>query len=105
MNKDEIETKVKDVLSKGAKASKDAFDKASDKVQVFTDKSVLRIEKHQFETKRDVKYKELGMKLSQLLCEGATVTSDNQEELEILNSIQSEIVSFSEKIKERERLI
>lgn len=103
INKEEIENKVKEMVSKGAKASKEALAKAGDKVQDFTDKSMIKIEKHQLETKRDCKYEELGLKLSQLLLEGATISASNPDDIMILNDIQKEIIELSEKIKEKEQ--
>lgn len=103
MNTEELGKKVKDMFSKGARASKDAFEKAGDKVQDFTDKSVIKIEKRQLETKRDCKYEELGLKLSQLLLEGATISASNPDDVMILNDIQKEIIELSEKIKEKEQ--
>ena len=44
-----------------AQASKEALEKAGDKVQDFTDKSVTKIEIHKLETKRDCKYEEMGL--------------------------------------------
>lgn len=104
MNTEELGNKVKEMFSKGAKASKDAFEKAGDKVQDFTDKSVIKIEKHQLESKRDCKYEELGLKLSQMLMEGAVISSTNQEDVNILNDIQEEIKNLSDQIREKEAL-
>ena len=84
MNMDEIGNKVKDLFSRGTKASKEALEKAGDKVQDFTDKSVTKIELHKLETKRDCKYEEMGLKLSQMLLEGASITCDNAEDIKIL---------------------
>ena len=42
----------KTAFDKGMEASKSAITKASSAVQDFSDKSVVRIEKHQFETKK-----------------------------------------------------
>lgn len=105
MNKEEITSKVKEMLTKGAKASKDAFEKAGDKVQDFTDKSVVKLEKHQLETKRDCKYEELGLKLSQMLLEGATISSDNPVDLEIITNLQEEVIKLSDQIREKEVLL
>ena len=44
MDSKEIESKVKEIGKKVAEVSKSAFDKASDKVQDFTDKSILKID-------------------------------------------------------------
>lgn len=63
--------KVKEYLDKGIEASKDAFtkgmdlskkalSKASDAVQDFGDKSVIRMERHQAEQKRNELIRELG---------------------------------------------
>ncbi|MCR4742566.1 MAG: hypothetical protein K5866_06830 [Treponema sp.] len=63
MDTEELTKKVKDFFSKGAKASKDAFMKAGDKVQEFSDKSVIKIEKKQLENKLDNNFSELGKRL------------------------------------------
>lgn len=105
MNTEELGNKVKDLFSKGAKASKEALEKAGDKVQDFTDKSVIKVEKHQLETKRDCKYEELGLKLSQMLIEGASVTSNNPDDVKIILDIQEEIKNLSDKIREKEDLL
>ena len=44
MDIEEIGAKEKDLFSRGTKASKEAFEKAGDKVQDFTDKSLTKIE-------------------------------------------------------------
>lgn len=105
MNSDEIETKVKEAISKGAKASKEAFEKAGTKIQNFTDKSVLKMEIRQLESKRDCKYEELGMKVSELLLKGAVINFDGKDDIQIVNSLQSEIQDFSDKISEKEKLL
>lgn len=105
MDTNEIGNKVKDLFEKGSKATKEAFEKASDKVQNFTDKSVVKLEKHQIENKRDLKYEELGLKISQMLIQGAKVTSDNEDDLKILEDIQEEIKNLSDQIREKESLL
>ena len=79
--------------------------KAGDKVQDFTDKSMIKIEKHQLETKRDCKYEELGLKLSQLLLEGATINSSNAAEIAIVNDLQKEILTLSEQIAQKDQIL
>ena len=103
MDMDEIGNKVKDLFSRGTKASKKALEKAGDKVQDFTDKSVTKIEIHRLETKRDCKYEEMGLKLSQMLLEGASITCSNADDIKILNDIQEEIKSLAEHIKNKEQ--
>lgn len=105
MNKDEIGNKLKEIFSNGAKASKEAIEKAGDKVQDFTDKSMIKYEKHQLEVKRDCKYEELGLKLSQLLMEGATVSFKNTSDIQIIDDIQKEIIELSDKINEKDKLL
>ena len=102
MNVEEIGTKVKELFSRGTQASKEAFEKAGDKVQDFTDKSVTKIEIHKLETKRDCKYEEMGLKLSQMLMQGASITCENVEDIKILNDIQEEIKNLSDQIREKE---
>ena len=83
MNIDEVGTKLKELFSRGSQVSKEAFEKAGDKVQDFTDKSVTKLEIHKLETKRDCKYEEMGLKLSQMLLQGAAITCDNVEDINI----------------------
>ena len=103
MNIDEFGTKVKSLFSKGMESSKEALEKAGDKVQDFTDKSVTKIEIHKLETQRDCKYEEMGLKLSQMLLEGASITCSNADDIKILNDIQEEIKNISEEIHNKEK--
>ena len=103
MNMDDLKNKVSDLFTRGRLASKEAFEKAGDKVQDFTDKSVTKIEIHKLETRRDCKYEEMGLKLSQMLAQGATITFENQADIDIINGIQSEIKSISEEIVKNEK--
>ena len=103
MDIEEIGAKVKDLFSRGTKASKEAFEKAGDKVQDFTDKSLTKIEIHKLETQRDCKYEEMGLKLSQMLLQGASITCENVEDIKILNDIQEEIKNLSEEISLKEK--
>ncbi|MDD5929799.1 MAG: hypothetical protein PUC37_08350 [Spirochaetales bacterium] len=102
MKSAELETKVKDAISKGAKASKEAFEKAGNKIQNFTDKSVLKIEIRQLENKRDCKFEELGLKISELLLKGLKLDFEDNSDLEIVNGLQQEIIELSSKISEKE---
>lgn len=105
MDTEEMETKVKSWFKKGAKASKSAFEKAGDRVQNFTDKSIIKIEKRQLESQRDCKYEEMGMKLSYLLMQGAEINYSDQSEIAIIKDMQEEIKNLSDKIREKEQLI
>ena len=103
MNIEEISARVKEIFSRGTQASKEALEKAGDKVQDFTDKSVIKIEIHKLETKRDCKYEEMGLKLSQMLLEGASITCENADDIKILNDIQEDIKNLAEQISEKEK--
>ena len=94
--------KLKALFSRGAAASKDAFEKAGEKVQDFSDKSVKKLEIHKLESNRDCKYEELGLKISQMLLEGASVKTENKEDLQILLALQDEIKALSEEITKKE---
>lgn len=77
----DIDRKLRDILEKGAKVSKAAFEKAGDAVQEFSDKSVVRLERKQLENRRDTKYTELGRAVAVSFMEkGQNVfKSDTQE--------------------------
>ena len=81
MNMEELSSKVKEIFSRSTQASKEALEKAGDKVQDFTDKSVTKIEIRKLETQRDCKYEEMGLKLSQMLLQGASITCENVEDI------------------------
>jgi hypothetical protein len=99
---EEFGNKVKDLFTRGTQASKEALEKAGDKVQDFTDKSVTKIEIHRLESKRDCKYEEMGLKLSSMLLEGASITCENPDDIKILNDIQEEIKNLGEQIRQKE---
>ena len=103
MDMNDVKNKVKDLFTRGTQASKEALEKAGDKVQDFTDKSVTKIEIHKLEAKRDCKYEEMGLKLSQMLLQGASITCENVEDIKILNDIHEEIKNLSEQIREKEK--
>ena len=103
MDTNDFADKLKDFFSRGAVASKNALNKAGEKVQSLSDKSVNKLELRQLENKRDCKYEELGLKLSQMLLEGALVTSDNEDDKKILLNIQEEIKELTSLIVQKER--
>ena len=91
MDAEELVSKVRTALSKGAADAKNVFEKAGDKVQKFSDKSVVLLEKKKIETKRNAKYKFLGEKLSEYIF---------QEKLKLPKEIAAEVESALEEIKE-----
>lgn len=67
MDTQSFEEKLKDAISSGVKASKEALSKAGSAVQKFSDKSVIKIERSQLVNKQKDKYTEMGKALSKLL--------------------------------------
>lgn len=103
MDTEELVNKVKSALSKGAAGAMSAFEKAGDKVQKFSDSSVVKIEKKQLEMKRDTKYQLLGEKLSALIAEKKLELPESAA-IEI-EPIQKEIENLSAQIKEKSDLL
>ena len=104
MESKNLESKVKEIGKKVAEVSKSAFDKASDKVQDFTDKSILKIDIKKLQTKQGEFYKSLGEKVSKLLCDGTLkeFAIESQEEKEKLISIQNEILDLEKQIQQKQ---
>lgn len=103
MDTEELVNKVKSALSKGAIGAMSAFEKAGDKVQKFSDTSVVKIEKKQLEMKRDSKYQALGEKLSTLLAEKKIELPDAVA-IDV-EPILEEIQTLSNQIKEKNDLL
>lgn len=104
MDTEELSNKLKGWFSKGAQVSKEAFEKAGNKVQEFSDKSVIRIEKKQLESKLDNKYKEIGEKVTSLI-ENKQISFENPEEESAIKTLLEEINKFKEDIKAKEDLL
>lgn len=104
MESKDLETKFKEIGKKVAEVSKSAFDKASDKVQDFTDKSILKIDIKKLQSKKDELYKNFGERISKLLCNGSLkeLEIENQEEKENLLSIQNEIEELEKQIQQKQ---
>ena len=98
MEKNEFGNKVADLFSKGAKASKDAFEKAGDAVQDFTDKSITKIENKKIESKINNKYEELG-KIVSFELESKELNNFSEESVTKIQEIQKEIVSLKSNIE------
>lgn len=103
MTKDEFKSKFKDGFERFVKGSKKAFGKAGNAVQDFSDKSVIRIEKKQFESKRKDQYEKLGE-----LVFGA-FSADPKAKVSVSDdgvpSIMEEIKRLSEEIRKREDVL
>ncbi len=103
MNTDEIISKVKSILTKGAADAKTAIEKAGDKVQKFSDESVVKIEKKQLEMKRNTKYQNLGEKLYGFITD-KKIELPEAAAIEV-ESILEEIKTLSNQIKEKSDLL
>ncbi len=103
MDKTEIESKVKEIFDRGAKASKSVLEKASAKVQDFTDKSIVKIDIKKLQTKQTEKYQELGEIMSEMLKNGAEIQFSDDEKKEALLKIQTEIIDISNQINEKQK--
>lgn len=106
------EQKIKDFLSKSAEVSKNAFSKATDAVQKFSDKSVLKIQIQNQKSARSKKYTELGELVSELLSKkGADIgnlsavlpADETLKAIEQIKKVQKEILGISKDIKELEK--
>lgn len=106
------EQKIKDFLSKSAEVSKNAFSKATDAVQKFSDKSVLKIQIQNQKSARLKKYTELGELVSELLSKkGADIgnlsavlpADETLKAIEQIKKVQKEILGISKDIKELEK--
>ena len=106
--------KIKDGFNKGLEASKNALDKvmevskdalnrAGSAVQDFSDKSVVRIEKKQFESKRQDFVAKLGEVARQKLMANPS-QSVNTDDSEVSNLI-NEIKKCDEEITKREQIL
>lgn len=93
-------TASKTAFDKGMEASKTALNKASNAVQDFSDKSVVRIEKHQFETKKEEQLLFLGKKVFERFSSDAAsaLHSDDAD----IAAIVAEVKHCDEEIAKRE---
>lgn len=115
MNSEEIGKKLKDIFSKGAEASKNAFEKAGEAVQDFSDRSVVKIERQKLISKRNKLYEEEGEILSTLLLlDGADIKNlsaiaESNETVkasfEKIQLLQTQIVELNTQISEKDALL
>lgn len=104
MDTNKVEEQVKNIISKGVFEAKSAFEKAGDKIQNFTDKSVIKIEKSKLESKKNQKYAELGMKIEGLIAADKITFSDESEKESVIK-LYDEILKLAEEIKIKEALL
>lgn len=103
MDAEELGKKLKSFFNKGAEASKNAFEKAGDKVQEFSDKSVVRLEKKQLETKLEQKYAEIGKLIEESASEINLSSEENDGKLkaflEEVKTLKADITEKEEALK------
>ena len=93
MDTDEMKTKLKNFISKSSDVTKSAFSKASNAVQKFSDKSVLKIEIKQMESKKEKLFTKIGKHLSSILAH------ENVDLMNLHNSNDEKITTLIEEIK------
>ena len=93
MDTDEMKTKLKNFISKSSDVTKSAFSKASNAVQKFSDKSVLKIEIKQMESKKEKLFTKIGKHLSSVL------VHENVDLMNLQNSNDEKITTLVEEIK------
>lgn len=104
---EDIENRIKDVVSKGAEVSKTAIEKAGNAIQIFTDKSVLKISRSQLISKKNKRYQELGELISQMLTSKKLILSAKNDDEDILlqikeaGVIQKDIDKLAQEIQEK----
>ena len=88
-----MKTKLKNFISKSSDVTKSAFSKASNAVQKFSDKSVLKIEIKQMESKKEKLFTKIGKHLYSVL------SNENVDLMNLQNSNDEKISTFVEEIK------
>lgn len=90
MDKEDLKEKFKTGVDKVVSSSRKAIDKASAAMQDFSDKSVIKIEKHQFEAKLDGEYKILGKLVEERFSndENAIVSVNDEDVIPIMERIK-----------------
>lgn len=88
-----MKTKLKKFISKSSDVTKSAFSKASNAVQKFSDKSVLKIEIKQMESKKEKLFTKIGKHLSSVL------SNENVDLMNLQNSNDEKISTLVEEIK------
>ena len=84
---------MKNFISKSSDVTKSAFSKASNAVQKFSDKSVLKIEIKQMESKKEKLFTKIGKHLSSVL------SNENVDLMNLQNSNDEKISTLIEEIK------
>ncbi|MGP1604553.1 MAG: hypothetical protein ACTTGZ_09030 [Treponema sp.] len=103
MDKNEFKEKVRDGMDKFIESSKKVLGAAGNAVQDFSDKSVVRIEKSQFESKLHEQYRKFGEYVADILIADSSAsinTSDSK-----VSDFLAEINNISKEIELRSNLL
>ncbi len=103
MDFNELKEKVKGGAEKIFSSSKKALGKAGTAVQEFSDKSVIKIEKHQFETKKNEQFEKLGKLAFEKFKDNDSAVLSASEETVV--AIREEIANLDKEIAKREELL
>lgn len=94
---------VKGFFGKSASVSKNVAKKAGSAIQDFSDKSVVKIEIKQFESKKKAKYSELGKYVAESFTTGEKKTLKNTDET--VSKILEEIQNYEKEIQKRQNAL
>lgn len=97
--------KVESYLKKGAKVSKEAFEKAGDKIQDFSDQSVIKVEIKKLENaERDLQCKLGAIAVKTFIDDEQKTLDCTSEEIEaIITEVKNIRVKIAEQKKELEK--
>jgi len=98
-----IEETLKSFLSKSAEVSKNAFTKAGDAVQEFSDKSVVKLDKKKLEMQKSKKLSELGALAYDAFTKDNKSTFSSSDEAAKL--LIDELKVLDKQIEEKEELL
>lgn len=110
MDKKDFKEKMRDGMDKFLESSKKVLGAAGSAVQDFSDKSVIRIEKSQLESKLHEQYRKLGEYAAGILSADASAsigTGDSKvsEFLSEINNISKEIEARSNLLKKKDESV
>lgn len=97
-----VESRLKEFLTKSAEVSKNVFSKAGDAVQEFSDKSVVKIDKIKLENQKSKKLTDLGQIVYDLFSDSQTSVSFDNENIK---SLFEEITQIEKNIEEKTELL
>ncbi len=101
--KEEIKENVKKYVDIGVEKSKIAFKKAGGAIQKFGDESVTRLEKRQFEAKRERELRDLGLLVWEMIKSESETA--NLKENDKISPLLEKLRNYEEEIARREEAL